>query len=587
MNETDTQAAVPIPGPPSPSGRSRVRIVKKLGVALLRSPLRWRMISMLLLMLVIIAAEVGLALSIARVTGAVIDALTKMDETAFTVALLSLMGYFALVLLALPVVTYLVLRIQMDARTAVTLPVLKHWLDNEALYRIEREQRIDNPDQRIAEDIGLFLSQSLGLLSGGFGAIASVGAVSVALWQQGGDWTGAIGGREWTISGYLFWIAFAYAVADTLLVRWIAKPQIRLNMEQQHREADFRFGMAQVRQNAEQIALYRGAETEFDRLRIAFEQVRRNWRSLIAQQTGLQFFQGASSSVSDYVMMIVLAPRLLAGTMTVGSMTSLQLVFSQALAKLGWFASAWPEIISWVAIANRLGDLDAAVDALPAGGIEIREGETGGVSTARLSLSLPDRSPLVEIGDVRFAPGERWLVRGPSGAGKSTMLRAVAGLWPYGDGEIRTPGQGMLFVPQKSYLPLGTLKAALAYPHPEDMVDDDACRRALTDCRLPELVNRLHETDRWAQRLSLGEQQRLAFARILLIRPDYLFLDETTSALDIDTERYLYALLVERLPAAALISVAHRTTLDRFHTHCLLIRSGYPAEAGPLTRIDP
>lgn len=562
-------------------------IVLKLLATVLRSPYRNRMIVMLLILGAIMAAETWMTVKMATYSGHIVDALTRRDGAIFYVALSGLV-LSALAFTACSVTfAYLNQRLTMEARTALTYPWLGHWLDDKAIYRLEREHRLDNPDQRIAEDLKLFLDKSMSLGIGGYSALLGVGAFSVMLWRQGGPLEFTLAGQHWSIPGYLFWVALIFAIVNTWLTRWIAKPLVNLNMQQQRVEADFRFGMIQVREHAEQVALYRGADTEYVRLTNCFEHVRQNWWRLIAYQMRWASFAFTTTSFSTYATYILLAPRVLAGAMTIGGMTTLHTVFGNVIGKLNWFAGAWGDIVVWIAIVNRLKELDHAIDLPAVEGIEVSESDTSMLVARDLMLELPEGAALATIGDLQVQRGQRWLVRGPSGVGKSTLLRAIAGLWPYGHGAIDKPGQGLLFLPQKSYLPWDTLKVVLAYPQAAEFFSDEACRQALLDCRLPKLANHLHERERWSLRLSLGEQQRVAFARALLIKPDFLFLDESTSALDMDTERHLYQLLLERLPDTALISVAHRTTLDPFHSHCLQLNALGPALQSTIPIVAP
>ncbi|HEX2013530.1 MAG TPA: ATP-binding cassette domain-containing protein [Roseateles sp.] len=555
----------------------RRHLVLRLFGQLVRSPYRWQMLATLVLSSVILGIELLLGIQLARLLGRMIDTLTRRDGDAYQEALLLLLACLAAFFVCTGVYLYTNLRLKMQARTALTYPWLRRWLDEEAIYRLEREQRVDNPDQRIAEDLGLFLDRSLGLLMGALGAFGGVWMYSAELWREGGSFELSLGGQSWSVAGYLFWVALAYSLLDFLLTRRIARPQIGLSMEQQHAEADFRYAMVQVREHAEQVALYRGAATELRRLIACFERVRQNWWRLIAFQAGLSVYSALAAQVTTFLIYLLLGPKVLAGALTVGAMVALQSLYGQTLGKLNWFANAWSEIVGWIAVVKRLQQLDRGIEAGPAGGITVRDADGATLSTQALSLRLPGGRVLADIGDLRVQAGQRWLVRGPSGVGKSTLLRAIAGLWPHGQGRIETPLGRLLFLPQKSYLPWDSLKVVLSYPDPVGRYSDEECRRALVDCRLPRLAERLHECQRWSMQLSPGEQQRLAFARALLACPDFLFLDESTSALDADTESHLYGLLLERLSATVLVSVAHRPALARFHTHGLSLAAEGPA----------
>lgn len=556
----------------------------RLLLSLVRAPSRWQMAAQMLVWALFIAAEIWLAIKALGYTGELVDALTAHDGARYQATLWNLVA-IALVHAGLIAANlYLSDRVAMNARSALVDTWLQRWLDDETLYRIEREHALDNPDQRIAEDLKLFVDKSLALGSGLYVMVLGVSSYAVVLWQKGEAFEFSLAGHALFIPGYLFWMALLFACASTWLSQLIGKPLVPLTMQQQRVEADFRFGLIQAREHAEQVALYRGGEVECQRSVGRFEQIRCNWWWLAFYQLRLQFATVGFASLPMYCGYLLMAPKVLDGAMTIGAMFALNAAFGSTVTRLNWLAMAWGEVVQLIAVVGRLAEMDRALatptrDASAGPPIQVRRCDVATITVDGLALNLPDGTALVSKADLQVKRGERWLVRGPSGVGKSTLLRALAGLWPYGCGTVTLPARGLLFLPQKNYLPWGTLKVALAYPQPADACSDDVCRQALIDARLPQLAGRLHERDRWSMRLSPGEQQRLAFARVLLAKPDFLFLDESTSALDLETERYLYRLLLDRLPDTALVSVAHRLTLDAFHDRRLVLAGPTAAAA--------
>ena len=452
-------------------------------------------------------------------------------------------------------------------RGGLTRHFVGRWLGaDQAFYRLERRQTADNPDQRIADDVRSFTSETLRLGLSLLGAVGTVVFMGQVLWNVSSSITiGAI-----TVPGYMFWLAILAGLFQIALIHWAGHRLAARSMEQQKVEADFRFALVQQREAAEQIAMYRGAEVERARLERLFTLIGMNWAVLMSNYKNLHFTQQVIGFGTGVVPMLALAPKLFSGEVGLGAMMQAQTAYLSTALALGWITNNYKALALWSSVTRRLIGLNRSLDELEQKGIDVHTDDASMVRAQGLKLNLPSGQHLNDVGQLEITQGTRMLVRGPSGVGKSTLLRAIAGLWPHGSGGIYIPQSArMMFVPQKSYIPLGTLKEALTYPAPAGQFDDAECAQVLNDCLLPNLATRLHAATAWSQQLSGGEQQRLAFARVLLARPDIVFLDEATSALDNASEATLYDLIRERLPKTTIVSVAHRTTLDRHHDECL------------------
>ncbi|WP_323121909.1 ABC transporter ATP-binding protein/permease [Burkholderia alba] len=468
-------------------------------------------------------------------------------------------------------------------RQWLTTEYMSEWLGDHAFYRIERDRLADNPDQRISDDLQSFAGTTLSLTLDLLSNIATLFVFVPLLWQLAGAITFTVSGSPMTIPGYMVWAAIIYALGGSLLIRKMGHPLVSINYQQQRVEADFRFGLIRIRENAEQIAFYDGEDIEKRNAQSTFQRIRDNWWRVMKYTKRLTFVLSFYAQIAIIFPLAVAAPRYFAGAFSFGILMRISQAFGTVSDSFSWFINSYGTLVEWRATVNRLREFKRVTHAShlkeslsPAtehGGINLHYIDANQVTTTGLKLALPNGHALSAIDDVAIQPGSRWLVRGASGAGKSTLMRALAGLWPFGDGAIDAPvGARMMFVPQQSYLPIGTLKAALAYPAAADAFTDDACRDALRACRLEGYADRLDETGHWTRILSPGEQQRLAGARVLLHKPDYLFLDEATSALDADNEARLYHLFNERLPKAAIVSVAHRESLAPFHERTLDVR---------------
>ena len=456
-------------------------------------------------------------------------------------------------------------------RRWLTERFLRNWLEDQAYYRMQLNQATtDNPDQRISDDLNRFASISLTLSLGLLSSFVTLVSFLSILWTLSGALTIPLGGgASIDIPGYMVFAALIYAVAGTILTRWIGYPLIRLNFDQQRYEADFRFSMVRLRENAENVAFYGGEAREFDTFQTRFVRVVANWWGIIKRRKKLTWFTYGYDQVAIVFPFLVAAPRYFDKVIQLGGLMQIASAFRQVQESLSFIISSYTEIAEYQSVVQRLAGFREKMNEIAAEqqrpqAIEIVRDGTG-VAVDALDLNLPDGRSLRPDITLAATPGKSLLITGASGAGKSTLLRAIAGLWPFGRGRIRVGDGRYLFLPQRPYLPLGTLADALVYPRSAAELPRDNLAEALRTVGLPELVDRLEEEANWAQRLSIGEQQRLAFARVLLARPEIVFLDEATSALDEAAEVSLYRLLREAPWKPTIVSVGHHGTLRRFH----------------------
>jgi putative ATP-binding cassette transporter len=371
------------------------------------------------------------------------------------------------------------------------------------------------------------------------------------------------------IAGYMVWIALVYAVLGSILTHVIGKPLIGLDFNQQRFEADFRFSLVRLRENSEGVALYRGESEESAGFRARFANVIGNWWALMLKQKQITWFTSFYSQAAIIFPYIVVAPRYFSGAMQLGGIFQTASAFGQVQGALSWFIGAYTQYATWKATVDRLIGFSATLQRVRQEAAEISGERTeapGDLGVENLAVSLPQGRPLLESTTLQFRKGQDVLITGASGSGKSTLFRALAGIWPYWKGRIRLPlGARLLFLPQKPYLPIGSLKHAVSYPDDVSRHSDEEVKRALEAVGLAHLAGDLGRSENWAQLLSGGEQQRLAFARALLGKPDWLFLDEATAALPDEDQARLYGLLKERLPATTLVSIGHRASLAAYH----------------------
>jgi putative ATP-binding cassette transporter len=504
------------------------------------------------------------------------DSLEQKNFTDFK----SLLLYFTLIAAAYITVPiyrlYLRQMLEMRWRVWLTGRYLDEWLANKVYYRLELEHRgTDNPDQRIADDLRLFTTGTLSLGLGLLTSAVTLASFVVILWQASGPLETTLFGRDIVIPGYMLWAALAYAIVGSVLTHYVGRRLIFLNFQQERVEADFRFGLVRLRENSEGVALYGGEPAEHTNLSARFEAIRQNWWQIMRYTKRLTGFTEGYGQIALIFPFVVASPRYFSGAITLGELMQIASAFGTVQGALSWFVDNYDRIANWKASVDRLLTFhDAVTNATTEANnqVGVRRAPAGGeaIRAEDLDLVLPNGRVILAGAVLSIAPGEHVLVTGPSGSGKSTLFRALAGIWPFGRGTVCVPAKArVLFLPQKPYIPIATLREAVAYPADGGTFGDEAVRDALAAVGLDRLTPRLDESDNWSMALSGGEQQKLAIARALLHRPDFLFLDEATAAMDESSERRAYRLLAERLPRATIVSIAHNPDLAQYHRRLL------------------
>ena len=484
--------------------------------------------------------------------------------------------------------TYLNQWLQIRWRRWLTQRYLNDWLADRAYYRISLtaadQPGTDNPDQRISDDLNSFASSTLSLGLDFISNVVTLGSFLGILWTLSGPLR--IFGLN--IPGYMVWVALIYAILGTWATHLVGRPLVWLNFRQQRVEADFRFSLARMRENVEGVALYGGEGEERQGFLHRFFFVVENWYRIMYRTLLLNALTVGYSQIAVVFPIVVAAPRYFSGQIPLGGLTRTASAFGQVQGALSWFVGAYAALASWRATVERLASfqhaLDAAQEAAANPAIRAVPGTAETLRLANLTLRLPNGDNLLSGVDLTLMPRQSVVITGRTGSGKSTLFRAIAGIWPFGAGRIELPAGRVMFLPQRPYLPLGTLRKAVTYPQDPARFDDATLRAALADAGLAHLAPRLDEETYWAQQLSGGEQQRLALARALLLRPDWIFLDEATASLDSESEAALYQTLRERLPTATIVSIAHSPAVAQMHEHRLkLIRE---AGGGRLAAVE-
>ena len=474
---------------------------------------------------------------------------------------------------------YLRQMLQIKWRTWMTRQYLRSWMAKQVYYKLQvLKSDMDNPDQRISEDIDAFINLTLTLFLGFLKQLTTLLAFVAVLWNLSGILEIPFGETVVSVPGYMVFMCLIYSIVGTWLAHKVGYKLIGLNYDQQRFEADFRFNMVRVRENSESIAFYRGEQPETDGFEARFKMVINNFWGLMKRTKLLNFYINGYSQLAVIFPVLMAAPKYFAGEMQLGGFMQTLSAFGRVQDALSYFVDAYDSIAKYVAVIRRLSGFTQHMEEVDALESKFRRlnNEADALALSDIEIDLPEGHKLIEGLNLTVNPGEYLLVSGKSGAGKSTLLRALAELWPYGSGQIAMPDDWrVMFLPQRPYLPLGTLRQAIYYPQSVPENDETDIAALLDEFGLSTLRDKLDEVDDWSRILSLGEQQRIAFIRILLFKPQLAFLDESTSAMDEELEARSYDKLKEVLPDMAVVSVGHRSSILQRHNVILrLIGNG-------------
>ncbi len=578
-----------------------LRNVGYLSAPYFRSEEKWSAWGLLLFVLAADFALVRINVLLNLNGGAWVNSLQQYDQTTFFHLLLSyepgadgpfgiIPGFVPLVVVALLVLVngrYMRQWLQIRMRRWLTAYYQEKWLADRAYYQMQLQPETlgnDNPDQRISEDIRDFVESVLVLGTGLITNIVSLVSFLQILYML--SFPLSLFGLR--IPAYLVWVALGYSVLGTLLAQLIGRPLVSLNFIRQRLEADFRFALVRLRENAEGVALYRGETDEGRILTSRFTSLVANFRRIMSRNRLVNAFTYSYGTIAGIIPFLAASPLYFSKQISFGTLSRVSGAFGEVQASASWMVDNYMVLADWASTVERLATFGRSLDAMQAtrhAGIQQVAARGTAFAAHDLHLELPNKAVLLDRTDITLAPGSSTVLSGRSGTGKSTLFRALAGIWPFGSGTVERPAGQTMFLPQKPYIPLGTLRRAVTYPAAMDAFPQQKVADALADAGLGFLVPELDVDMSWGQRLSGGEQQRLALARALLTRPDWLFLDEATASLDPDGEAELYRLLRERLPGTTLLSIGHRHEVIAQHQRHLVLHSG--SDGAVITALPP
>lgn len=529
---------------------------------------RWIACGLLGTVILINLAQVGITVRLNQWNREFYDAIQNKNEPEFWRQLAQIwVPIVAVFILSNIIELVLVSVFKIRWREWMTNRLTARWLDGSTHYRLNFNGGIDNPDQRISEDVRKYVETSYALTIQMISQISSLVSFSVILWGLSANLP--LPGTDIAIPGMLFWIALIYAGIGTFIAHMIGRRLIPLNFAQEKYEANFRYMLARLREYNEPVALLKGEPVEKAGLGKRFVPVARNYLDIIGVQKWLGAFTSFYGMANSVIPILITAPFYFAGKLTLGVMMQTASAFGRVDAALAFFIDRYSTLADYKAVVDRITGFEQTIDAVNAARTDTRILSTNGDANLHipsLALTLPNGQPMLSAQNLTLRAGERTLLTGPSGSGKSTLFRAIAGIWPFGEGRIEKPNTGeIMLLPQRPYIPIGPLRSAVTYPATEGAFSDADIRAAFEKVHLSHLVERLDEETNWSQILSGGEQQRLAVARAILARPGWLFLDEATSALDEGLEASIYAAIRTALPATTIVSIGHRSSLIAIH----------------------
>ncbi len=532
-------------------------------------------------------ASMGLQVAVTRWSKYFFDALQAKDMHTVQLSIVLAVG----LALATGIVAVLLIqsrmRLQLRWRTWLTDTLVARWLTERRFYQLTILRNVDNPEARIAEDGRISIELFVDIAGGVLNTVILSASFMVVLWSVGGSLT--IGGVS--IPGYLVIAVVLYTALTSLGMLLLGRPLVNAVAHKAAGEGDFRYALTRTRENAENIALIGGDDDERAAIMMSFTDLAKRWIGVIGRQTRMMFLSSGNNVIAPVVPLILCTPKFMSGEMSLGDLMQAAAAFGQVQTALNWLADNAYNLANWSASARRVGELDQAFTELDAAAeargrqtIVLEDSPDGNFHLRDLAVSQVSGDSMLAESEASFAPGDKVLVKGPSGSGKSTLIRAIAGLWPWGSGRIQRPNHASIaFMPQRPYMPLGTLRNAIDYPATDHKAETADIEKILRECGLEHLMPRLDEEDSWSTVLSGGELQRVAFARILLKKPDIIIMDEATSALDELTQARMMELVEERLVDSTLLHVAHRPGLEKYHNRQIELER---AEAGPATIAD-